>query len=94
MRADSGLLPVFAAVARHDVGGDGRDFERDEDQQQLDGGGHEHHADGAELDEGEEFAEAFGLRGDRVEDDEQRGEHDAGDEDVEEALKASVRTTP
>src|SRR6202012_1598655 len=40
------------AEAAHDVGGDGGDFEADEDHEELDGAGHEHHADGAEAEEG------------------------------------------
>ncbi len=45
---------------------------------------HEHHADGAELNEREEFAQALSLRCDGVENDEERSQNDAGDEDVEE----------
>src|SRR6185437_2594483 len=52
-----GALRTAAAEARHDVGGDRGDFEGDEDQQQLHGARHEHHADGSEEHEGEEFAE-------------------------------------
>ena len=46
-RAAAGLLPV----AGEDVRGDGRDFEGDEDHEQLDGAGEQAHADGAEYDE-------------------------------------------
>ena len=51
-RAAAGLL----AVAGEDVGGDGGDFEGDEDDEQLDGGGEQAHADGAEDDERVELA--------------------------------------
>ncbi len=44
------------AEAGEDVGGDGGDFEADEDHEELDGAGHEHHAGGAEADEGEVLA--------------------------------------
>jgi hypothetical protein len=74
----------FTAVPGHDVRGDRRDFQRDEDQQQLDGTGHEHHADGAEENQREQLAQTLGGVADRVQRDQQRGEHDAGDEDMEE----------
>ena len=51
-RAAAGLL----AVAGKDVGGDGGDFEGDEDDEQLDGAGEQAHADGAEDDERVELA--------------------------------------
>ena len=73
------------AEARKDVGGDRRDLEADEDHEQLDGAGHEHHAGGAEERERVELA---GVRVGRavevVERGEQSDEHDGRDEQVEE----------
>ena len=43
--SDAGGLAL--AEAGHDVGGDRRDFKTDEDHEELNGAGHEHHADGA-----------------------------------------------
>ena len=42
-----GALPGALANGGQDVGGNGRNFEADEDQQQLRGAGHEAHAHGA-----------------------------------------------
>ena len=53
---DFGAGGLALAEAGQDVGGDGRDLEADEDHQQLDRAGHEHHADGAEEDQREVFA--------------------------------------
>ena len=75
---------VALAEAGHDVGGDRRDFEADEDQQQLDGGGHEQHADCAEDDQREEFALVVDCALHGVERDEQSDENDAADQDMEE----------
>ena len=72
------------AVAGEDVGGDGGDFEGDEDDQQLDGGGEQAHADCAEDDERVVLALMMGVLGQRVEREQQRHENDAADEDVEE----------
>ncbi len=49
------------AEAGQDVGGDGGDLEPDEDHQELDRTGHEHHAYGSEEDEGEVFASVGGV---------------------------------
>ena len=72
------------AEAGHDVGGDGGDLEADEDHEQLDGAGHEHHAGGAEEDEGEVLAGVAGVAFEVVERAEQGDEDDGGDEQVEE----------
>ena len=78
-------LPVLAfAEAGHDVGGDGGDLEADEDHEQLDGAGHEHHADCAEEDEGEVLACVGCVAVEVVERAEQRGNDDGADEQVEE----------
>ena len=52
--------------------------------QQLDRAGHEHHADGAEEDEGVVLAGVGGVAFEVVERAEQRGDDDGGDEQVEE----------
>ena len=62
-RAAAGLL----AVAGEDVGGDGGDFESDEDDQQLDGAGEQAHADGAEDDERVVLALVMAVFGEGVE---------------------------
>ncbi len=80
--SDAGGLAL--AHAGHDVGGDGGDFEADEDHEQLDGAGHEHHADGAEEDEGEVLAGVGGVAFEVVERAEQGDQGDGGDEQVEE----------
>ena len=79
-RAAAGLL----AVAGQNVSGDGGDFERDEDEQQLDGPGEQAHADCAEDDESIEFALVVAVCRERIERDEQRDEDDAADEHMEE----------
>ncbi len=62
-RAAAGLL----AVTGEDVGGDRRDFEGDEDHEQLDGAGEQAHADGAEDDERIKLALVMAVFGQRVE---------------------------
>jgi len=72
------------APAGKDVGGDGGDFEGDEDDEELDGGGEQAHADSAEDDEGVELALVVGVFGQRVKREQEGDEDDAADEDVEE----------
>ena len=72
------------AVAGEDVGGDGGDFERDEDDEQLDGAGEQAHADCAEDDERVVLALMMGVLGQSVEREQEGDENDAADEDVEE----------
>ena len=72
------------APAGKNVGGDGRDFEGDEDDEQLDGGGEQAHADGAEDDERVKLALMVGVFRERVEREQERDENNAADEDVEE----------
>src|SRR5216683_2125030 len=72
------------AEAGHDVGGDGGYLEADEDHQQLDGAGHQHHAGGSEEGEGEVLAGVGGVALEVVERAEEGGEDDRGDKDVEE----------
>ena len=79
-RAAAGVL----AIAGEDVGGDGGDFESDEDDEQLDGGGEQAHADGAEDDERVVLALVMAVFRQRVEREEEGDEDDAADEDVEE----------
>ena len=79
-RAAAGVL----AVAGEDVGGDGRDFESDEDDEQLDGAGEQAHADCAEDNERVELALMVAVFGERVEREQEGHENDAADEDVEE----------
>ncbi len=49
------------AEAAEDVGGNRGDFEADEDHEELDRAGHEHHADGAEAEQGEVLACVAGV---------------------------------
>jgi hypothetical protein len=96
---DGGLGGRGAAFAEagEDVGGDGGDLQADEDHQELDRAGHEHHAGGAKEDEREVLAGVGdhpsgharrGPRGDGglkvVQRAEQRDQHDGGDEQMEE----------
>ena len=84
---DGGLGCGGAAFAEtgEDVGGDRGDFEADEDHEELDGRSHEHHAGGAEADEGKVLA---GMRYravfEVIERGEQGNDDDCGDEEVEE----------
>ena len=78
--AAAGLL----AVAGEDVGGDRGDFEGNEDDEQLDGGGEQAHADCAENDEGVELALVVAIGWQSVEREQEGHEDDAADEDVEE----------
>ena len=79
-RTAAGLL----AVAGEDVGGDGGDFEGDEDEEQLNRAGKQAHADGAEDDERVELALVMARLGQSVEREQEGYEDDATDEDVEE----------
>ena len=72
------------AEAGHDVSGDGRDLEADEDHQELDRTGHQHHADGAEEDQRVVLAGVAGFAFKVFERAEQRGDDDCGDKQVEE----------
>ena len=73
-----------------DVGGDGGDLEADEDHEELDRAGHEHHADGAEEDEGEVLAGVAGVAFEVVERAEQGDENDGADEQWKRTEKAST----
>jgi Sec-independent protein translocase protein TatA len=75
---------VCLRQAGKNVGGDGGDFKRDEDDEQLDGRGEQAHADGAEDNERVELALVVGVLGQRVEREQEGDENDAADEDVEE----------
>ena len=83
---ERGLRPGCLALAEagHDVGGDGGDLEADEDHQEFDGAGHEHHADGGEEREGEVLACVGGGAFKEVERAQQRDENDGCDEELEE----------
>ena len=72
------------AEAGHNVAGDGRDLEADEDHQELDRAGHEHHANGSEADEGEVLPGVSGVAVEVVERAEQGDEDDGGYEQMEE----------
>jgi len=72
------------AEAGHDVGGDGGDLEADEDHEELDRAGHEHHAGGTKENESEVLAGVGGVAFEVVERPEEGGEDDGGDEHVEE----------
>ncbi len=79
-RSAGGVL----AVAGQNIGGDGGDFQRDEDQQQLDRAGQQAHSHRAEDDERVELALMMAVFGQGVEREQQRHQHDAADEHVEE----------
>ncbi len=68
------------AEAAEDVGGDRGDLEADEDHQELDRAGHEHHADGAEAEQGEVLAGVAGVAFEVVERAEQGDQDDGCDE--------------
>ncbi len=72
------------AEAGEDVGRDGGDLEADEDHEELDRAGHEHHAGGAEEEEGEVLAGVVGVAFEVVERAEQGDKDDGCDEEVEE----------
>ena len=82
--AASGPCAAVLAVAGEDVGGDGGDFESDEDDQQLDGAGEQAHAHGAEDDEREVFALVVAVFRQSIEREQEGDQDDAADEDVEE----------
>ena len=79
-----GAAAGLFAIAGEDVGGDGGDFEGDEDNQQLDCAGEQAHADRAEDDESVELALVMAVVGQGVEREQKGDENDAADEDVEE----------
>ena len=79
-----GALAGALTEAGEDVGGDGRDLEADEDEQQLDGRGHEQHADGTEEDEGEVLAHIAGFRTHRIDGSQQSDEHGTADQQMKE----------
>ena len=79
-----GALGGVAAEAGQDVAGDGRDFQGDEDEHQLDRRGHEAHAHRAEQDQSVVFAMIDLLEGQVVERHEDGGQGDQQDHDVEE----------
>ena len=71
------------AEAGEDVGGDGRDLEADENHEELDRRGHEHHAGGTEEDEGEILAGVAVGGIEVIERGENGDDRDGGDEEVE-----------
>ena len=79
-RAPAGVL----APAGKNVCGDGGNFECNKDDEQLNGGGEQAHADRAKDDERVELALMVGVLRERVEREQQCHEHDAADKDVEE----------
>ena len=87
-RAAAGLL----AVAGKDVGGDGRDFKRDEDDEQFDGAGEQAHADCAEDDERVELALMVAVCGQRVEREQQRDQNNPQMSTWKKTVKALVST--
>ncbi len=84
-----GAAARVLAIAGQNVGGDGGDLQRDEDQQQLDRAGEQAHADRAKDDQRVELALMMAVFRQGVEREQQSHQHDAANQHVEEDGKGA-----